>query len=178
MLTIQCSIWSATFSNTKNIRDVISSHGDCQIFVSLIDICCEEQSSLGLWHMAPVSSGLGLADASGARWCYAALVQIANLRNFIFHSIKINVAIVGVFSDVDITTVSFAFQFELKFCSFGTAARMSPHPDSNWTYWHPLNLNGLKFRFNISNFVILREKSLKIIKIIEDLSKKDKDYDI
>ena len=79
--------------------------------------------------MAPVVRAPGLTEASGVRSGDAGVViwNAADCRNFIFHSIKVNVAIVGVLSNVDITAFSIAIQFEFKFGSMGTAAWMGPH---------------------------------------------------
>ena len=79
--------------------------------------------------MAPVFTVPGLAEASGVRSGDAGVViwNAADCRNFIFHSIKINVAIVGVLSNVDIAAMSIAIQFEFEFGSMGTAAWMGPH---------------------------------------------------
>ena len=122
----QCSIWSATFSNTEYVGDVICSRDKFQPSVNLRNECCKIQNvSLGLCHFAFVFDGDGLADAVVSR--DAVLVNAAYLGNFIFRTIKINIAMAGGLRNMNIAAYSLADHDEIKSSSLWTVARMSPH---------------------------------------------------
>ena len=94
--------------------------------MNLRNECCKIQNvSLGLCHFAFVFDGDGLADAVVSR--DAVLVNAAYLGNFIFRTIKINIAMAGGLRNMNIAAYSLADHDEIKSSSLWTVARMSPH---------------------------------------------------